>query len=208
MITLYHAPKSRSTRMIFLLEELGAPYEIKLVTIRRGDGSGGIDDSNPHPHAKVPAIRHGNETVFESPAIVNYLADIFPAAGLAPKIGESGRGLYLSMLAYYGDVLEPAFLSKFLNTPVPRGTAGWVVVEEAMAFIDQTLTAHPYIPGDKFTAADILYATTFGMFAQNPMMPKLASVDAYVKRCLDRPAYAKAMAKDVPASNSEAVGQK
>jgi glutathione S-transferase len=71
-----------------------------------------------------------------------------------------------------------------------------VVVEEAMAFIDQTLTANPYIAGDSFTAADILYATTFGMFAQNPMMPKLASVDAYVKRCLDRPAYARAMAKD------------
>jgi glutathione S-transferase len=196
MITLYHAPKSRSTRMIFLLEELGAPYEIKIVSIRRGDGSGAIDAGNPHPHAKVPAIRHGNETVFESPAIVAYLTDAFPDAGLAPKMGEAGRGLYLSMLAYYGDVLEPSFLSKFLNTPVPRGTAGWVVVEEAMAFIDKTLTAHPYIAGDKFTGADILYATTFGMFAQNPMMPKLASVDAYVKRCLDRPAYARAMSKD------------
>jgi len=196
MITLYHAPKSRSTRMIFLLEELGAPYEIKTVTIRRGDGSGAADDTNPHPHAKVPAIRHGKETVFESPAIMSYLTDAFPDAKLAPKSGEAGRGLYLSMLAYYGDVLEPAFMSKFLNTPVPRGTAGWVVVEEAMAFIDQTLTAHPYIAGDSFTAADILYATTFGMFANHPMMPKLASVDAYVKRCLDRPAYARAMAKD------------
>ncbi len=208
MITLYHAPKSRSTRMIFLLEELDAPYEIKTVTIRRGDGSGAADDSNPHPHAKVPAIRHGKETVFESPAIACYLADAFPDAKLAPRPGETGRGLYLSMLAYYGDVLEPAFISKFLNTPVPRGTAGWVVVEEAMAFIDQSLTAHPYIAGDSFTAADILYATTFGMFASNPMMPKLASVDAYVKRCLDRPAYARAMAKDAPASSSEAIGQK
>jgi glutathione S-transferase len=182
--------------MIFLLEELGAPYEIKIVSIRRGDGSGAIDASNPHPHAKVPAIRHGNEIVFESPAIISYLTDAFPTAGLGPKAGEAGRGLYLSMLAYYGDVLEPAFMSKFLNTPVPRGTAGWVVVEEAMAFIDKTLTAHPYIAGEKFTGADILYATTFGMFAQNPMMPKLPSVDAYVKRCLERPAYARAMSRD------------
>ena len=70
MITLYHAPKSRSTRMIFLLEELGVPYEIKTVSIRRGDGSGAADEHNPHPHAKVPAIRNGNETVFESSAIV------------------------------------------------------------------------------------------------------------------------------------------
>jgi glutathione S-transferase len=69
-------------------------------------------------------------------------------------------------------------------------------VEEAMPYIDKLLTAQPYIAGRTFTGADILYATTFGMFAQNPMMPKLASVEAYVKRCLDRPAYARAMAKD------------
>ena len=196
MITLFHAPKSRSSRFIFLLEELGAPYDIKIVTIRRGDGSGALDAGNPHPHGKVPVIQHGNETVFESPAIVAYLADAFPDAGLAPKPGETGRGAYLSMLAYYGDVLEPAFVSKFLKVSVPRGTAGWVEVDEAMTFIDKTLTAHPYIAGDKFTGADILYATTFGMFAQNPMMPKLASIDAYVKRVLERPAYARAQKRD------------
>jgi glutathione S-transferase len=182
--------------MIFLLEELGAPYEIKIVSIRRGDGSGAADASNPHPHAKVPTIRNGSETVFESSAIVAYLTDTFPQAGLAPKPGEAGRGQYLTMLAYYGDVVEPAFVSKFMKMDVPRGTAGWVAVEEVMEYIDKTLTAHPYIAGEKFTGADILYATTFGMFAQNPMMPKLASVDAYVKRCLDRPAYARAMSKD------------
>ena len=196
MITLYHAPKSRSTRMIFLLEELGVPYEIKTVSIRRADGSGAVDASNPHPHAKVPAIRNGSETVFESSAIVAYLTDTFPQAGLAPKPGEAGRGQYLTMLAYYGDVVEPSFVSKFLKMDVPRGTAGWVAVEEVMPYIDKLLTAQPYIAGEKFTGADILYATTFGMFAQNPMMPKLASVDAYVKRCLDRPAYARAMSKD------------
>lgn len=208
MITLYHAPKSRSTRMIFLLEELGVPHEIKIVSIRRGDGSGAADPGNPHPHAKVPAIRHGNETVFESSAIVAYLTDSFPQAGLAPKPGEAGRGQYLTMLAYYGDVVEPAFVSKFLKMDVPRGTAGWVVVEEVMAYIDKVLTTQPYIAGEKFTGADILYATTFGMFAQNPMMPKLASVEAYVKRCLERPAYARAGAKDAPASSGEAAGQK
>lgn len=196
MITLYHAPKSRSTRMIFLLEELGVPYEIKIVSIRRADGSGAVDAGNPHPHAKVPAIRNGNETVFESSAIVAYLTDTFPQAGLAPKAGEAGRGQYLTMLAYYGDVVEPSFVSKFLKMDVPRGTAGWVAVEEVMPYIDKLLTAQPYIAGETFTGADILYATTLGMFAQNPMMPKLASVDAYVKRCLDRPAYARAMSKD------------
>lgn len=196
MITLFHAPKSRSSRFLFLLEELGAPYEVKVVNIRRGDGSGAMDAANPHPHAKVPAIQNGSELVFESSAIALYLADLFPEKGLAPKPNEAGRGRYLSMLAYYGDVLEPAFVSKFLNVAVPRGTAGWVAIDETMAYIDKLLSAEPYIAGEKFTAADILYGTTFGMFAQSPMMPKLASVEAYVKRVLERPAYARATAKD------------
>ena len=56
MITLYHAPRSRSSRFIFLLEELGAPYEIKTVSIRRGDGSGAADSANPHPWRENPRL--------------------------------------------------------------------------------------------------------------------------------------------------------
>src|SRR6185437_7138154 len=98
MITLFHAPKSRSTRFLFLLEELGVPYEVKKVNIRRGDGSGAADPSNPHPHAKVPALQNGDELVFESSAIALYLTDLYPDKDLAPKPAEPGRGQYLSML--------------------------------------------------------------------------------------------------------------
>jgi len=80
MLTLYHAPRSRSFRSLWLLEEIGQPYELKNVSIRRGDGSGARDPSNPHPHGKVPALRHDGTTVFETPAIALYLTDTFPAA--------------------------------------------------------------------------------------------------------------------------------
>jgi glutathione S-transferase len=196
MITLYHRPKSRSARFIFLLEELGAPYQIKPVDVRRADGTGAVDPANPHPHGKVPAISDDGTIVFESPAIALYLTDKFPQNGIGPLIGDPERGAYLSFLAYYTGVLEPAFMSKFLNTPVPRGTAGWVPVEEAMEFVIRTLSAGPYILGGKFSAADVLYATTFAMFGSSPMMPKSPVIEAYVKRCLERPAYARAMAKD------------
>ena len=69
MITLYHRPRSRSTRCIFLLEELGAPYTIQVVNIRTRDGGGARDPANPHPHGKVPAICDDGVLVFESPAI-------------------------------------------------------------------------------------------------------------------------------------------
>jgi glutathione S-transferase len=196
MITLFHHPKSRSTRFIFLLEELGAPYEIKLVDIRRRDGTGAIDPVNPHPHGKVPAISDDGEVIFESPAIALYLTDRFPKAGLGPLAGERGRGAYLSWLVYYGSVMEPSFMSKFLNTPVPRGSAGWVVLEEAMEFVIATLSKSPYLLGDKFSAADVLYGTTFAMFGQSAMLPKSPVIEEYANRVIARPAYQRAQGKD------------
>jgi glutathione S-transferase len=196
MITLFHRPKTRSSRFIFLLEELGAPYELKLVNTRSRDGTGAIDPANPHPHGKVPTISDDGVIVFESPAIALYLTDKFPKNGIGPVVGDPKRGPYLSLLAYYTGVLEPSFMSKFMNTEVPVGTAGWVKVEEAMPFVVKTLSEGPYILGEKFSAADVLYATTFAMFGASPMLPKSPVIDAYVKRCLDRPAYARAQAKD------------
>jgi glutathione S-transferase len=198
MITLYHRPKTRSSRFIFLLEELGAPYEIQQVSTRTRDGGGAVDPANPHPHGKVPAIKDSDDgtVVFESPAIALYLTDKFPTAGIGPTVGDAKRGDYLSWLVYYGSVLEPSFMSKFMNVEVPVGTAGWVKLEEAMPFVIERLSAGPYLLGDKFSAADVLYATTFGMFGSSPVMPKSPVIEGYVRRCLDRPAYARATAKD------------
>ena len=196
MITLYHAPRSRASRFIFLLEELGAPYELAEVTIRRGDGSGALDSHNPHPHGKVPAIRDGETVVYESAAIALYLTDKFPQAGIGPLIGDPKRGAYLTWLAYYAGVMEPAWMSAFMKTDVPRGTAGWVKTDEVMELVNATLSKGPYILGDKFSAADVLIATTFKLFMGSPLLPKTELLEAYVNRVTERPAYARGLAKD------------
>jgi len=196
MITLYHRPKSRSTRFIFLLEELEAPYTIRTVTTRSRDGSGAVDPANPHPHGKVPAISDDGVVVFESPAIALYLTDKFPQKRLGPLAGDADRGAYLSWLAYYTGVLEPSFMSKFMNVEVPRGTAGWVAVEEALPAVLQRLTRGPYLLGERFSAADVLYGTTFAMFGQSAVLPKSPVIDEYVQRVVSRPAYARAMARE------------
>ena len=196
MITLYHAPRSRASRFIFLLEELGAPYELAEVTIRRGDGSGALDSHNPHPHGKVPAIRDGETVVYESAAIALYLTDKFPQADIGPLIGDPKRGAYLTWLAYYAGVMEPAWMSAFMKTDVPRGTAGWVKTDEVMELVNATLSKGPYILGEKFSAADVLIATTFKLFMGSPLLPKTKLLEAYVNRVTERPAYARGMAKD------------
>jgi len=196
MITLFHRPKTRSTRFIFLLEELGVPYEIKIVTTRSRDGTGAADPANPHPHGKVPAIADDGETVFESPAIALYLTDKYPKNRLGPVVGETGRAAYLSWLCYYTGVLEPAFMSKFMQVEVPRGTAGWVDIDEAMPAVLDALATGPFMLGERFSAADVLYGTTFAMFAQSPMLPKSPVIEAYVQRVVTRPAFARAQALD------------
>ena len=196
MITLYHAPRSRSSRFIFLLEELGAPYEIKPVNIRRGDGSGGLDPANPHPHGKVPAIRDGETLVFESAAVALYLTDKFTANGIGPRVGDPLRGAYLTWLAYYAGTMEPAWMSAFMKWDIPRGTAGWVASNEVMEFVNATLEKSPYLLGERFSAADVLVGTTFQLFMGSPLLPRTDLLEAYVKRVTERPACARAQARD------------
>lgn len=196
MITLYHAPRSRSSRFIFLLEELGAPYEIKPVSIRRGDGSGALDPANPHPHGKVPAIRDGETLVFESAAVALYLTDRFPTGGIGPQVGDPLRGAYLTWLAYYAGTMEPAWMSAFMKWDIPRGTAGWVASNEVMDFVNATLEKSPYLLGERFSAADVLVGTTFQLFMGSPLLPRTDLLEAYVKRVTERPACVRAQARD------------
>jgi glutathione S-transferase len=198
MLTLVHAPRSRSSGFIWMLEEFAQPYQIEYVSIRRADGSGTLDASNPHPHGKVPVLKDDSQVVFEQSAIALYLADKFPTAHLGPAPGAPGRGDLLTMLSYYSGVIEPAFVSKFLQVKVPRGSAGWVDSDEAMDFINSKLAVQPYITGEAFTVADVLYAGAFAMFMNSPLLSakKTAQLEQYVARCVSRSAHARAQAKD------------
>jgi glutathione S-transferase len=198
MLTLVHSPRSRSSGVLWMLEESGQPYEVDYVTIRRGDGSGAIDPKNPHPHGKVPVLRDDAQVVFEQAAIALYLADKFPAARLGPMTDDPGRGTFVTILAYYCGVVEPAFVSRFLNVSVPRGTAGWVDTDEVMDVIDARLAADPYIAGKSFTVADVLYAGAFALFMNSPLLgaKKTPQLEQYVARCVSRPAYARSQARD------------
>lgn len=196
MITLYHRPQTRSTRFLFLLEELGADYEVRIVSTRSQDGTGVVDPANPHPHGKVPAISDDGVVVFESAAITLYLTDKFPLNRIGPVTTDRQRGEYLSWLAYYAGVFEPALISKFMKVEVPRVTAGWVAIEEVMPAVLARLAHGSYWLGEDFSGLDVLYGTTFAQFAQSDMMPKSPVLEAYVRRIVARPAFARAMAKD------------
>jgi glutathione S-transferase len=195
MLTLYHAPKSRSFRILWLLEEIGAPYELKIVSIRRKDG-GARDGANVHPHGKVPAITHDGALVFETAAIALFLTDAFPEAGLGPRIGESRRGIYLSLLAYYSGVFEPSLTAKFLNIQHIYGTFGWAPFDEVVAYLRETLEARPFFLGTDFSAADIVIGGSLPLLMGAGLIPDLPVFKEYAARITARPAFARAQAKD------------
>jgi glutathione S-transferase len=192
MITLYHAPYSRSTRMIWLLEELGVPYEIRQVSIFRPlTGEGAADPANPHPDKRVPAIEHDGSLVAESVAIVLYLTDAFPEARLGPAVGDASRGTYLTWLAWYAAELEPALFAGLAGELAgsPQKQRSYEVVLQRL---HGALADGPYIMGERFSGADFLIASAIA-FGRH-VLPASPAIDAYLARCQSRPAAARALA--------------
>ena len=194
MLKLYHSPQTRSSRMVWLLEEIGAPYQIEYVNIR---AEGGLPESYRaiHPLKKVPALQHDGETITESAAICLYLSDAFPDAGLGPTAGGAGRGAYLSWLAYYAGVVEPALMVKAVGaTGFSAVSAAWGDPELMIKRLADTLEAGPYILGERFTTVDVLIGSTFQWAGKH--LPKTEAVKAYTERLMSRPAFQRSLQKD------------
>jgi glutathione S-transferase len=187
MLTLYHAPVSRSTRIIQLALEMGIldRLDVRVVTIPRQDGSGGPDPSNPHPEHKVPTLVHDGEMIWESPAVMLYLTDLFPEAGFAPAPGAPRRGTYLSWLAYYGDVLEPVLIFDRLGISHPLLGATYRTMREVGERLSSALSQSPWLLGDKPSAADLLLGSSFLWFRD--ATPQVGNVPDWVGRCTDLP---------------------
>lgn len=203
MITLYHSPRSRSTRILWLLEELGAPYEVRQVSIFRPmSGEGAPDPTNVHPDKRVPAIVHDGELVAESVAIVLYLTDAFPAARLGPAAREADRGAYLTWLAWYAAEMERAMFAamggELSGDPMKHRD-----YDAMLARLEGALAKAPYLMGETFTGADLLVSSAIN-FARKAF-PDNALLDAYVERCKARLAFQRAIALDETAGVREAA---
>jgi glutathione S-transferase len=193
MLTLVHAAQSRSFRILWLLEDLGADYDVRRVGIRHRDGSGAPDPSNPHPHGQVPALIHDGTIVTESTAIALYLTDLFPGCALGRDLGTAGRGPYLSWLAYYAGVIEPAAIIHMNGWT--SGNAEAARIHKAMCdHVIATLEKQPYLVDDRPSSVDIILSSS--LMWMRALLPECAAVDAYIGRMAERPSLARAQARD------------
>lgn len=198
-ITLYHAAPSRSSIVHWMLEELGQPYDLHLVSFKKGENLK-PEYLAVNPMGKVPALRHGDVVVTEAAAICTYLADEFPQANLNVPIGDPRRGPYLKWLFYGPSCVEPAIMDSAFprkETP-PRAAAGYGSLDTVVDVLAKGVgAADPYLTGKQFTAADVVIGSglRWGMmlFKKLPERPEFV---AYVSRLMERPALKRAIEKD------------
>lgn len=196
MLKLIHAPMSRSSRILWLIEEMGIADKVAVerVTIRRFDGSGQRDLTNPHPEGKVPVLFHDEAMIMESGAVMLYLTALFPDSGMAPKPGTAKRGEFLTWLFWYGSVMEPVLTLAAAGIDHPYMTASIRGVAEVTARLHAALEKGPWLLGETFSAADLLYFSPYNWFQD--AIPEDPLIRDWVARCNARPSIAAVQAMD------------
>jgi len=195
-LTLYHAPNTRSSGALLFLEEIGAPYDLVVLNMKAGEQRGAAYLA-VNPMGKVPALRHGDALVTEQAAIALYLADLFPAAGLAPAIGDPLRGPYLRWMVYYGNCFEPAVVDRARNLDAPpQVMSPYGRYETVIETVNAQLRQGPYLLGERFSAADLLWGMALSWTTQFGLVPRTPEIEAYVARHAARPAVARVAARD------------
>jgi len=204
MITFYTNPRSRGQIVRWMLEELGEPYDTVIVDYEKMKAP---DYLAVNPMGKVPAIRHDGAIVTEAAAICAYLADAFPAAGLAPPPGDTRRGAYFRWLFFAAGPLEAAVTAKALNLLAPperKAMAGYGTFEDVVAALETAVAPGPYICGDAFTAADVYVgAQLWWGVSMFKVVPEKPAFTEYVQRIQARPAFKRAQQIDQEAMSPQ-----
>jgi glutathione S-transferase len=199
---LYHSGQSRSIRPRWLLEEIGAPYELVTLNLQAGDQKK-PEFLKINPNGAVPALVDGDVKLFESAAICQYLADKYPDKRLAPPINTPARGYYYQWLHFAMSTIEPPLLTLFLHTVMyPEAERIPQLVppareqlKSALNVLEQSLAGRTFLVGEHLTAADVMVASTLAWAQMIGLLDaSLPNTAAYLGRCMGRPAFQRAMA--------------
>ncbi|AOY92707.1 glutathione S-transferase [Cupriavidus sp. USMAA2-4] len=195
-ITLFHAPNSRSAGARILVEELQAEHTLQVLDLKA------MQQREPaylalNPMGKVPALRHGDSIVTEQAAIFLYLAELYAERGLSPAPGDPLRGAYLRWMVFYGSCFEPAMVDRAMQREAgPASMSPYGSYEAVVGAIEQQLQPGPWLLGERFTAADVLWGSALGRICAFKLMPRSPAVGAYLERFQARPAVQRAQALD------------
>ena len=195
-VTLFHCPNTRSSGVLTLLEELGADFDLHVLNMKKSEQLAPAYLAI-NPMGKVPAVKHGDALITEQVAIFLYLADLYAEAGLAPQIGDPLRGPYLRWMVFYGSCFEPALIDRALKREqAPRGMSPYGDYDTTLKTLTDQLAAGPWLLGDRFTAADVLWGTALTWTTGFKLVPALPVIQSYIDRWNARPSVARVKARD------------
>ncbi len=188
-VAFYYNPMSRARIVHWMLEEVGAKYELKLMSFDKKD------QKDPaflaiNPMGKLPTIVHRGTTITETAAICAYLADAFPEARLAPALTDPARGSYYRWLFFGVTCVEQAINDRMMNREPGRpGALSYGTYDDTMNTLEKALIPGRYLLGNLFTAADVFMASAIGWGFLTKSMPVRPVFESYKERCSDRPAF-------------------
>lgn len=192
---LYWCPRTRSSRVVWLLEEAGVEYE-RVLTDVRDPQSTSAEFRAASPMRKVPALEDGEVRMADSAAICLYVADRYASGRLAPAVDHPDRGRFLFWMFFTPGAIEPAMGQKMGGWKTDSGATGWGNFERMMATWEHGLQPGPWLLGGTFTAADVMAGSSAYFMRLFGVLPPDSPLNAYVDRCLERPAYRRALAID------------
>ncbi len=194
-IVLYHHPFSRAANVIWMLEEMGVPYELRFVDLMKGQ------QKQPeilalNPMGKLPILTDGSAVVTETAAIGLFLADRYAGGRLAPHIDDPARATYLRWALFAPAVIEPGLLAKAAGWDYKEGQAGWGNHASVIAAMQAALGDHDYLLGNEFSMADIIFGGTLRFMLLFKMLEPLPVFVAYGARLGERAALKAADARN------------
>lgn len=203
-IELLHHPYSRASTVVWMLEEVGAPYSMRFVNIMKGE------QKSPevlalNPMGKLPVLVDGDAVVTETAAIGLYLADRYAYGTLAPKVDDPKRGAYLRWSLFAPSVIEPGTMAKGSGWEVKEVSAGWGSYEAMLSAMESAI-AGGFILGETFSMADVIFGGTLGYLLQFKAIEARPSFVAYAERLGARPAAQRAAARNAAIRAEHGLG--
>lgn len=195
-VTFFTNPQSRGAMTHWMLEEVGCPY--KVVVKQFGPDMKSPEYLAVNPMGKVPAIQHRGTVVTETGAILSYLADAFPQAGLAPPPGDAARGAYyrwMFFIAGPGEAAMSNHASGWDPKPEDEGRFGYGSYERMVDALEHAVSGRRFLAGDRFSAADLYVASMLDFGMQFKIIDKRPAFEAYARPHVERPAAKRAQEK-------------
>jgi glutathione S-transferase len=204
-IILFHAPNSRSTGVVILLEELQADYQLHTLNMKANEQRS-AEYLAVNPMGKVPAVKHDDSLITEQVAIYLYLADLYPEARLAPPIGDALRGPYLRWMVFYGSCFEPAVVDRALKRePAPPAMSPYGDYDTMLRALTDQLARGDYLLGNYLTAVDLLWGTALNWMLRFNLVPALPVITAYAERIAARSSVTRVTAQEAERASAQAA---